>query len=382
MSALESLKSKIKSIMEKELDLNDQGGYEIYTDYRDRELSIKTLKTILAAKHPMECFEDILGEWAMEYAMEYGEHELEIAIQERLNEEEKELYRENAEECWNFIQENSYFYYDIHDFNNDVKVNIMIDCGNWNYDCTCDNILNWNGRIGDGNIQAESSMLWLAKTQRKATALRKACEQKKKDDEYDEADTFVDSCIQELENLCTHMGTVTFLVKIPLFQLIELVELQNKEYDEQGKYDPRENKKSKSYLVIGKDVTCGLFNPWSGSGSVLEIELNNDVKVPIKYCVFCLEGSKKYGYDVDEVYGLMDSAWSAELKEIVDMSKENEKSKYKLRMYKASGDYDHEEFFETKKDMADRYKVCMTYNKPLPTAWELADGEWERIGGY
>ena len=58
---------------------------------------------------------------------------------------------------------------------------------------------------------------------------------------------------------------------------------------------------------------------------------------------------------------------------------------YKLRIYKLSGadkgNLDHEETFDTKKQMDRRYNEL--FDKELyslnPTAWELVDGEWKRL---
>lgn len=323
---IEKLKERVMEIIEKKIFyINEDGGIEIYTDYRGRELSNSFIAEIMEHKNPREAFEDKICDWAMDYAIEYGEDELEKDIRKELTEEEEELFVENFDEVWEMVRENTYFYYDTNDFNNELDVNIMVDCGNWNFDCTCDNVLNWYGNGGDGSIPAESSMLWLAKTQGKATALRKACKKQHRNDGYyvdrdKETDKFIESCIQEFENLPSHMGTVTFLVKIDLFRLFDLIELQNKEYDEAGKYDPRKNTKSKSYLVLDKKTECGLYDSWNGSGSVLEIELDKDVKLPIKYCIFCVDECKMHGYDVGEVYGLCSSAWKDTLKEIKEVA--------------------------------------------------------------
>ena len=322
---MEILKTRIDEILKKMWGVNEDGGIEIYTDYRDRELSDSFLKEIFEHDNPREVFNDELADWAMDYALEYGEDELEKDIRKELTDEEEEYFVDNFDEIWEYVKENTYFYYNAEDFNNEVKVNIMVDCGNWNYDCVCDNVLNWYGNSGDGSIDKESSMLWLAKTQGKATALRKACKQVHRDDGYyvdrdKNKDKFIESCIQEFENLPSHMATVTFLVKMPLFDLFDLIELQNKEYDEKGKYDPRKNENSKSYMVLGKETMCGLYDPWSGSGSVLEIELDKDVKLPIKYAIFCVEGCKMHGYDIDEVYGLISSCWKETVKEIKEVA--------------------------------------------------------------
>lgn len=322
---VEKLKERVMEIIKDMYYLNEDGGMEIYTDYRDRELSSNFIKEIMEHKNPREAFQDELCEWAMDYAIEYGEDELEKDIRKELTEEENELFSEHFDEIWDVVRDNTYFYYNSEDFNVDVDVNIMVDCGNWNYDCTCDNVLNWYGNSGDGSIDETSSMLWLAKTQGKATALRKACKKAHRNDGYyvdreEDKDKFIESCIQEFENLSSHMGTVTFLVKMSLFQLFDLLELQNNEYDEKGKYDPRKNEKSKSYITLGKDTMCGLYDCWGGGGSVLEIELDKDVKLPIKYCIFCVDECKMHGYDVGEVYGMSSSAWKETLKEIKEVA--------------------------------------------------------------
>lgn len=61
---------------------------------------------------------------------------------------------------------------------------------------------------------------------------------------------------------------------------------------------------------------------------------------------------------------------------------------YKLRIYYLSGinkgNLDHEEFFSTREDMEARYKeLYKRKNYSLnPTAWEMVNGEWKRIGGF
>lgn len=316
---IEILKDRVMEIIKGISYIDEDGGIEIYTDYRDRELSTEIISDIMKSDNPKEAFKEMVDNWAMDYAIEYGENELEKDIRKELTKEESELFTENFEEIWNAVRENVYFYYDENNFNNDVEVNIMVDCGNWNYDCTCDNVLNWYGNSEDGSIPQESSVLWLAKTQRKATALRKCCKKVHKNGGYymdsdQDIDKFIESCIQELGNLPSNMGTVTFLVKMPLLQLFDLIELQNKEYDEKGKYDPRKNEKSKSYIILGNETMCGLYDSWNGSGSVLEIELNKDVKLPIKYCIFCVDGCKMYGHDIGYVYGLSKGCWRQSLK--------------------------------------------------------------------
>ena len=58
---------------------------------------------------------------------------------------------------------------------------------------------------------------------------------------------------------------------------------------------------------------------------------------------------------------------------------------FKLRIYDTSGVFDHEEFFETKIEMSDRYiELTMEcdYIEDRPTVWKLENGEWVRLSGY
>lgn len=59
---------------------------------------------------------------------------------------------------------------------------------------------------------------------------------------------------------------------------------------------------------------------------------------------------------------------------------------YKLRIYKTLGDkgnLDHEEMFETKEQMDNRYNELFSKESNMnPTAWELVDSEWKRLEGY
>ena len=318
---LEELKDKITTIINGFAWINNDGGIQIYKDYNDG-LSKQIIKDILRSENPRDMFYEFLTEWASDYEIQCGSDDLEKEIKNSLTEEEEELFDENFDEIWDFIRDMTYFYYDEDDFNEEVKLNLMVDCGNFNTDCTEDNVLNY---YGNGSISPLSSMLWLSKKQKKAVKLRKACASiYKKDGNYVtrevHEDRFIESCIQEFENLPSHMGTLTFLLKIKLLDLFDLIELQKREFDEEGKYDPRLNTKSKSYIVIDKNTQCGLFDPWNGSGSVFDIKLDNDVKLPIKYAVFTVDGVKTYGYDVDEVYELIDSCWSYGIKEVKENS--------------------------------------------------------------
>lgn len=317
------LKERIEGIVENNFSPNEDGDIEVYCDYRD-ELSTETIKKIMRADNPRDAFYEALCDFE-DY---YDWSNLFQTVERELSEDEKELYINNKTEMTDFLYETYSFYLPAEHFNKSVKVNIMLDTGNMNYDFTRDNVLNWDGQYSDGEFDKESSLLWLAKQQGKATLLKKCVKEswnrwENDEQQYKETteckDKFVISAMQELANLTSHMGTMTFLVEMELFDLFELIEAMKIEKELNKSYY-LEERKGTGYIVLDKSTMCGLFNAWSGSGSVLEIDCEKDIKIPIR-CIFdaVVDGTKIYGYDVDDVYGLIGSCWGDTLKEIHPM---------------------------------------------------------------
>ena len=319
---MESLQNKIKEIIEKGARPNEDGGIEMYLDYRDT-LSDSTLHEIMTADNPREYFVEWLSDCQIEGSL-YYEDDLEKEIKRNLTEDEEAFFDENFDELRDWFHENYYYYYDGSHYNETVKVNIMLDTGNCNYDFTRDNILNYCNYYSDyGKDLKDSSVLWLAKQQKKDTLLRKAIKKVLNGEDVKFEDRFVESTVEELENLPSHMATLTFLVNMPLFDYFDLREAMDAEKELNNSY-VLEDRKGKGTITISKDTMCGLFDVWSGGGSLLEIELDKDVVLPIK-CIWQAEietGKSEYGYSVDSVYGLVGSAWDGTVKETHYMNEE------------------------------------------------------------
>ena len=305
---MESLQNKIKEIIEKEERPNEDGGIEMYLDYRDT-LSDSTLYEIMTADNPREYFNELIDSWEFDSSL-YYEDDLEKEIKKNLTEDEMDFFNSYSDDIWDWIREYYYFYFDREHYNETVKVNIMLDTGNANSDFTRDNILNYCSYYSNnGKDLKDSSILWLAKQQKKATLLRKAIKKVLNGEDIKFEDKFIESTIEELENLPSHMATLTFLVNMPLFDYFNLREAMAAEEKLNDSY-VLEDRKGKGTITISKDTMCGLFDVWSGGGSLLEIELDKDVVLPIK-CIWRAEietGKSEYGYSVDSVYGLVGSA--------------------------------------------------------------------------
>lgn len=306
---IEILKEKIVEIIRTSECVNEDFGIEIYTDYRDRDALASCKKEIFNAGNPEEKIDELISQWEVDYAYgtDCGYEELWRTAKNNLSDEWLELYLENETEMEDFIRDKFYFYYDRNELDCNIHVNIMIDCGNMNTDYTQDNVLNYYGK---GKMPELSSVRWLAKQQGKEKELEETLEQyvNYKVSYENIEDKFCKSCIQEFENLSSYMGTLTFMVKMPIMEVARLIELKKENFLEEYKYNPI-NHPCKSYIELGKETVCGLFDTWSGAGSVLEIELEKNVQIPLMYCKFCPDGAKVYGYDIDEVYGLIFSCW-------------------------------------------------------------------------
>ena len=104
---METLKVKIAEILKAMPGVNEDGGIEIYTDYMEREFSNSFLKEIFEQDDPKEAFYEKLDNWAIDYAMEYGEDELEKDLCKKLTDEEEEYFTDNFDEIWEYVKENT-----------------------------------------------------------------------------------------------------------------------------------------------------------------------------------------------------------------------------------------------------------------------------------
>lgn len=103
--------------------------------------------------------------------------------------------------------------------------------------------------------------------------------------------TFLASVAEELRNSSSAMGSVTVLTNLSMAQLGQILDKND-------------------VLTIPKDATIGIFAPWVGGGSGLDIQLERDLDITsdIRFDVQ-IEGARNDEYTVQDVYGLVDEAW-------------------------------------------------------------------------
>lgn len=103
---------------------------------------------------------------------------------------------------------------------------------------------------------------------------------------------FLSTVCQELDNMGYSFGVITVLASMSMNDYAKMLQ--------QG-----------SEVTMPKGCMLGVFAPWNGSGSVLEIELAKDFTFKREDIYDTqIEGAKpNNGYTVDQTYGLVSGAW-------------------------------------------------------------------------
>lgn len=285
---------------------NDDGNYhfEIYVDYRD-EIDDSTAQEIFEADSPRDTLIEKLWDW-------YQESEWDI-IDNLVDDFKAKTDPELLEDA-NIIEDGNLDDGDIREELMDIVYvdypedwalsqefcfDIIVSNGDDNYDFWLnEHIVDEDGKV-DENAE-KAGLVWLAKQQ--GHTLEEVVEALKDKDSLN-ANEFLASVSSEIYNGygCEAM---TFCVKITLGQAINL--------KEKMKSNPNGS------IIVDKRATCGLFNPWDGSGSILDISCEKDVKIPFENIwKFYVDESRSDRYNsIHSVYGTDSSLWKNHLKEI------------------------------------------------------------------
>ena len=256
---------------------------EIYVDYTDK-LSDGQIQEIVQSDNPMDTFYDVLFPYANDMIFNEEQY-LYSQLMEHWNSDifgDYDLYEDFIEHEWAVNNIYFNFPYD-HFLDTEINVNLMIDTGDGDYDYTLNNFLSYNAHEEEyREIEEESSILWLVKQQgyTKQDLINAI--------ENDIDNKFLDSVIQELCNVTTHMNALSFFVRMPLSDFIEF-------------------KEEESSITVKRDTHAGLIDVWSGAGSTLDIQLEKDLVIPKNVLHAHVDGSQ--GYGLSEIYGLGWDFW-------------------------------------------------------------------------
>lgn len=283
---------------------NGEYHFEIDVDYRD-EIEDSIAQEILENDSPRDVLLEKLWDW-------YQESEWDII--DNLVDDFKEKVDPKLFEDANIIEDGNIDDYMIRDiFQDTICVdypvdwaedqefcfNIIVSNGDDNYDFWLnEHIVDEDGNV-DENAE-KSGLVWLVKQQ--GYTLEELVEILKNGD-IKEPKMFLETVLQEVAN-GYGCEALTFCVKMTLGQAIALKE--------------RMESNPNGSIVIDKRVECGLFDPWQGGGSVLEIACEKDVEIPFENIwKFYIDERRSSRYDsIHNVYGTDSSLWRDCLKEI------------------------------------------------------------------
>lgn len=269
---------------------------EICADYRD-EMEDSTLKEIMKSEDPEQTFYEKMFEWYQDAEYEIERNLLEAVVASIETAAPTETYDED--EIKDEIRELVSIDYPYEHFlKQEFCVNIFVDTGDGNYDYVLNCVYpHYNGRCGE-TINDRASIVWLARQQGYTkTELNKAL----REGDIKDPHGFLESMRQEVINHGSHMAILTFLARMTLEEIFELNELL-KLQDRNGKKYAAEERPYCGYILIDKKAECGLYDPWGGGGSILELQLEKDVRLPIRFIRSAtVDGGD--GYSIRNVYG-------------------------------------------------------------------------------
>ena len=288
--------------------------YDLYADYRD-SLSDRQVSDIVSSDDPDYRLFEILEE-AYREARFAEEDRIVNAIAAKL--EETVLHMKCSEDQRQQIMD---AYQEVvvmglpekHYLDQEVYVNIFVDSGDGNYDYVCNHVFPAYLSDPETEIRDEASLVLLASTQGYSKAqLQKAL----RTGDTANPKGFLESVCTEVANVSTHMNCLVFLVRMSLRDLIALNELIATKERDGHFYDARKSPDC-GMIIISKRAETGLYDPWNGGGSLLEIQLEKDVELPVRYIRSALPDGMD-GYSISSVYGLCGSAWRSNMiKELV-----------------------------------------------------------------
>ena len=285
-----------KELKEAVLNFLNENNYkeiEIYADYRD-ELDATTLASITETDSPMDAFRNHLYESYQESEWQEQDYVYKECIKALdsdwdLDEEEKDFVRDviNDNICIKYPEK--------HFLNQEVEVTAVLDVGDANYEWTNNSIYPAyysNELENEDDIEDECGIAYIVEKQGYSkkdlfdTIKRMDAADEKID--YKKSYPFLESIYVELLNTSSSSNAVTFLLKMTLEELIN---------------DIQEGKKDKNYeITIPKNTRCGLVDYGNGGGSILDINLEKDMKIPFQnFWHYDLDTKLHYG--INSIYG-------------------------------------------------------------------------------
>lgn len=352
VDVIETLPKEALCVSEDEKRIEDKYRMEIYKGYDD-EVPAQSVREIIEKEDPDSAYDNFIDEM-YDPASDYYIDELVDAVMADLYELGIDCSGLDEHFVEDYFRGNlDLIYPDLR--KQEVNVNIIIDSGDANYEFVLNSQYPGSAYNAfrpaqpgeedykpynlDDVLSPEAGIVWLAETQGyNRQQLHEALlnddiipeDMRKKLASIKEPNphmTFLQSMYWEMLNNPSASPAVTFLVKMTLGDLLKLNRLMKNSDRHFGLTAPNERPDCGT-LVIGKETMTGLFDVINGGGSLLEIQLEKDVEIPINFIRGAtpdINGCKGVPYCVGNVYGLCGDAWLDTVKEIKEPAKAEEK---------------------------------------------------------
>lgn len=186
-----------------------------------------------------------------------------------------------------------------------VSTNIFVDTGDGNVDFTA------NAYWDDDELGTVAAINWLIAQQGYTVDQLKATY------ETGEGSEFLRSVAQELDNNPSSCAALVFCVEMTLRNLIALNQAIKKQDIDGHQFDARK-KPDCGILRLSPNTTCGLFNAWDGGGSLLEIDIEKPIELPVKFIDSAQPDGCRGVYGIKVVYGPTESmVWKDTVCELI-----------------------------------------------------------------
>ena len=275
-------------------------------DYRDT-LSSSTIKKIFQSDDPDAAFYETINDswfWVINDTQDDTVDNGEMAWDEDVAE-----WDEVEDEITTYIDEHVHWQPDYrHYLDQTVNVDVLIDTGDGNYDYVLNCVYpHYNGN-GDDEIDDKAALMWLTE---QMGYTKEQLDKARKDLDFGSS-AYLESVERELANCASHMQQLVFLVSMTLGECLQLNQRISASQHLEFRSEPWKNT-SEDFITVPRTVMCGLFDKWSGAGSVLEIALEKDLRIPLKFIDGAVPDEAVSGWNIGNVYGMCASAWKTEL---------------------------------------------------------------------
>ena len=246
------------------------------------DIDYETAAHIVFAGDPKRAFLDKLKEWYEPVGNKYLKNTIDAALRHF-----KEI-RSNLEEdtIRAFINRIAVYDYPENEYlNKEYRVPVIMDTGDMARDFAANDLYGRYQPKSKLKLHDESALIWLAKQQGyDKSSIMKVFSNTDDDEETQEDLYFLMSLKKEAEKYIKE-ATLTFAVRMTLRDLISVNEYIRNTKCNTGIASRR---RDPGYIVVDRTVRCGLFSHIYAGDCGFGIELENDVKIPVKYIFSCL----------------------------------------------------------------------------------------------